>query len=264
MSFLTTFEDWVDRSFSRLFPAGRRFTLDDVAAGLFTAVQSDGQDGVATRYRVLFNPHDLERLDATSCAASIHLRTALAKLARARRGTAGGGPDLKVAVSDLVARGNWMLEHVSPDNGESSRTVIIEPRIEARRVPSLRINEEIYILIADKLHGSLLELPQNAVVLWKKRISIGRASVEKSMFDISINDMSVTGRKAHAFVSVVGDIVTVLDNQSTNGITVNSRKVSEQVLNHGDEIGLGRSVMRFEWINVDMEILESHALSSLS
>ena len=256
MSFLTTFEDWVDRSFSRLFPAGRRFTLDDAAAGLFTAVQGDGQGGEPVRYRVVFNPHDLERLGVTPCAASIHLRTALAKLARVRGGTAGGSLDIEVAVSDLVAKGNWMLEHASPENGESPRTVIIEPRIEARRAPSLRINEETYILIADKIHGSLLELPRNAVALWKDRISIGRASVEKIAFDISINDMSVTGRKAHAFVSVVGDVVTVLDNQSTNGLTVNSRKVSEQVLNHGDEIGLGRSVMRFEWINVDMEILE--------
>lgn len=256
MSFLTTFEDWVDRSFSRLFPAGRRFTLDDAAAGLFTAVQGDGQGGAAARYRVLFNPHDLERLGVTPCAASIHLRTALAKLARVRGVTAGGGPDLEVAVSDLVARGNWMLEHASSENGESPRTVIIEPRIETRRVPSLRINEETYIIIADKVHGSIIELPGNSVVLWKDRISIGRASVGKNMFDIFINDMSVTGRKAHAFVSVVGDVVTVLDNQSTNGLTVNSHKVSEQVLNHGDEIGLGRSVMRFEWVNVDIEVME--------
>ena len=255
MSFLTTFEDWVDRSFSRLFPAGRRFTLDDVAADLFTAVQ-DAQGGTEARCRVLFNTHDLERLGVTPCAASIHLRTALAKLARVRRITSGGSPDIEVAVSDLVAKGNWMLQHVSPENGEITRTVIIEPRIEARRVPSLHINEEIYILISDKIHGTLLGLPGKTVVLWKDRISIGRASVEKNMFDISINDMSVTGRKAHAFLSVVGDVVTVLDNQSTNGVTVNSRKVSEQILNHGDEIGLGRSVMRFEWINIDMEILE--------
>ena len=256
MSFLTTFEDWVDRSFSRLFPAGRRFTLDDAAAGVFSAVQGDGQGGAEAGYRVLFNPKDLERLGVTPCAASIYLRTALAKLAKVRGITSGGGPEIEVAVSDLVARGNWMLEHISADSGECTRTVIIEPRIEARRVPSLRINEEMYVLIADKIHGSVRELPRNCTVLWKERISIGRASSGQSTFDIAINDMSVTGRKAHAFVSVAGDVVTVLDNQSTNGVTVNSRKIRKQVLSHGDEIGLGRSVLRFEWINVDVEVME--------
>ena len=68
--------------------------------------------------------------------------------------------------------------------------------------------------------------------------------------------MSVIGRKIDVFFSLVGDVVTVLDNQRTNGIVINSRKVLKQILNHDDEVGLGQSVMRFEWVNVDMEILE--------
>lgn len=253
MSFLTVFEDWVDRSFARIFSFGRRFALEDVAQDLMKSIRDLGQDGMSCRYRVLFNPGDFRRLGVTPRTASIHLQSALANLAKVR-GVPVGGVGIDVVVSDQVLKGEWMVEPALAKPVQCSPTVVIQPKIKSYRLPRFLLNKEQFILDVQEKYSRTHELPQGVNVISKQKISIGRCVAGKKIFDISIDDKFVTRRKAHAFVIVSGENITIIDNDSTNGLFVNQCNVSKHVLIDGDEIMLGRSVMKFEWVSVDDEI----------
>jgi hypothetical protein len=256
VSFLTTFEEWVDRSFARIFPAGRRYTLEDVAGKLEKSVLSNKDASAPAIVRVLMNEEDLGRLRVSPGGASVFLQSALGKRARLRGRPDSGEYRVEVAASDAVRPGEWKLDVVPQKSAAEFRTVFVDCHFETIKVPALVFKQNRYILFNIRNTAKIINSKYSDVVLYKDKVTIGRVSKDKNAFDIPINDMSVTGRKAHAFVTVKGNVVTVLDNQSTNGVTVNSLKIRKQVLSHGDEIGLGRAVLRFEWIDVDMEVME--------
>lgn len=256
MSFLTTFEEWVDRSFARIFSAGRRFTLEDVAATLEKEVLSKGGEPSLAALRVIMNEADLKRLRVSPAGASVFLQSALGRQARMMGRPDSGERRIEVKTSDTVKAGQWQLDVVPQKADPAFRTVFVDSHVETIKVPTLILKGKHYILYGARNKGTIVNLKDKQIVLNKDKVSIGRAMNARDAFDIPIDDMSVTGRKAHALVTVKGNVVTVLDNQSTNGVTVNSRKIRKQVLSHGDEIGLGRSVLRFEWIDADMEVME--------
>jgi len=256
VSFLTTFEEWVDRSFSRIFPAGRRFTLEDVAATLEKEVLNKGGETSLAALRVIMNEVDLKRLKVSAAGASVFLQSALGRQARMMGRPDSGKHRVEVRTSDTVRVGEWRLDVETQEVNSACRTVFVESRFEEIKSPAFILKEMKYILLNEKYKGAIIDQAKSNIIFYNDKISIGRYVKSNHAFDIAINDMSVTGRKAHAFVSVKGNAVTVLDNQSTNGVTVNSRKVRRQALSHGDEIGLGRAVLRFEWVNVDIEVME--------
>ena len=61
--------------------------------------------------------------------------------------------------------------------------------------------------------------------------------------DILLDDATVSRR--HAVITSEGDETVLLDNRSRNGVLLNGQRVSRAVLHHGDEIQLGRVVMRY-------------------
>jgi chromosome segregation ATPase len=76
--------------------------------------------------------------------------------------------------------------------------------------------------------------------LFKNRLTIGRSDQN----DIQIKATFVSRR--HAVVATDHDATRIIDWGSKNGVYVNSRRVSEQFLNHGDTVTIGGAEFRYE------------------
>lgn len=72
------------------------------------------------------------------------------------------------------------------------------------------------------------------VVTEKKRISIGRTQDN----DIILDNKAVS--RKHALIEFDEKSALVIDNESLNGVFVNSRKVSEEILKDKDKITIGK------------------------
>lgn len=72
------------------------------------------------------------------------------------------------------------------------------------------------------------------VVTQKKRISIGRTADN----DIVLDNKGVS--RKHATIEFDADSALVIDNESLNGVFVNNRKVTEEVLKEHDQITIGK------------------------
>lgn len=72
------------------------------------------------------------------------------------------------------------------------------------------------------------------VVTQKKRISIGRTADN----DIVLDNKAVS--RKHALIEFDQDSALIIDNESLNGVFVNNRKVSEEVLKDNDQITIGK------------------------
>ena len=75
--------------------------------------------------------------------------------------------------------------------------------------------------------------------LGPKRVLIGRAG----QCDITINDSSVS--RKHASIESKDGRFLLQDLKSTNGTLVNGEFIDVGVLNHGDKIRIGRTVLQF-------------------
>ena len=61
--------------------------------------------------------------------------------------------------------------------------------------------------------------------------------------DVVLDDATVSRR--HALVVERDGESIIADDRSRNGVFVNGRRVSESRLHHGDEVRIGRRIMRF-------------------
>jgi len=83
-------------------------------------------------------------------------------------------------------------------------------------------------------NGSVVkEFPLN-----KERVTVGR----KANNDIQLDDPTVSG---HHAVFLVLQNVYIEDNNSTNGVLLNGRKVTRRQLNHGDVVHIGRHELKY-------------------
>ena len=72
------------------------------------------------------------------------------------------------------------------------------------------------------------------VVTEKKMITIGRTADN----DIVLDNLGVS--RKHAQIEFGPDSAVIIDNESLNGTFVNSRKVTEEILNEDDQITIGK------------------------
>ena len=72
------------------------------------------------------------------------------------------------------------------------------------------------------------------VVSEKKRITIGRTADN----DIVLDNLGVS--RKHAEIEFLPDSAVIMDNESLNGTFVNSRKVTEEILQNNDQITIGK------------------------
>ena len=75
--------------------------------------------------------------------------------------------------------------------------------------------------------------------LGPKGVLIGR----EDQCDITINDSSVS--RKHASIESKDGRFLLQDLKSTNGTLVNGKSIDVHVLNHGDKIRIGRTVLQF-------------------
>jgi Protein of unknown function (DUF3662)/FHA domain len=88
--------------------------------------------------------------------------------------------------------------------------------------------------------GSLVLPTGERVTLSEHVLSVGRSPDS----NIVLADPNVS--RNHAELRPRGTTYVVVDLNSTNGTRVNGARISEQVLNDGDEISFGNTRMRFE------------------
>ncbi len=73
----------------------------------------------------------------------------------------------------------------------------------------------------------------------KERMTIGR----RASNDIHIDNLAISGQ--HAAITIVGEDTYIEDLNSTNGTLVNNKPIKKQLLEHGDDIGLGKYSLKY-------------------
>ena len=77
------------------------------------------------------------------------------------------------------------------------------------------------------------------VVTEKKRISVGRTKDN----DIVLENRGVS--RKHAQIEFNGESALIIDNESLNGVFLNNRKVTEEILRDSDVITIGKYTLEF-------------------
>ncbi len=90
-------------------------------------------------------------------------------------------------------------------------------------------------LLIGSVDGQVLRFP-----LFKDRLTIGRTKDN----DIQLKAAYVSRR--HAVIQTDGEQTRIIDWGSKNGIQVNSARVSEHFLQHGDTVLIGNARFRYE------------------
>ena len=98
-------------------------------------------------------------------------------------------------------------------------------------VPSDRIAR----LLVGRIDKQELRFP-----LFKDRLTIGRTQQN----DIQLKAQYISRR--HAVVQTEGEATRVIDWGSKNGVYVNSKRVKEHFLQHGDVLTIGNAKFRYE------------------
>lgn len=85
-------------------------------------------------------------------------------------------------------------------------------------------------------------LEKTTISLLEDEVSVGRDSSNS----ISIRDYSVSRR--HCVIKRDSESFKILDLESANGTFVNDLPAGEQLLKHGDQIGIGRALFLFQFV----------------
>lgn len=196
-----------DRFVVRILLAGR--------AGLGRTIKDDGMRNIARRHPSTYSLNPL-----TENETKTYLRT--------RWIAAGGSRAERVFPVDVCTRllelsAGWPGALNKYAGEVVDRIAELEP---SRAVPILHVTRD----------GQTLK----SIRLTKREYVIGRSELS----DILIEDSYVS--KVHAMVRVYGNAVMLIDLNSTNGTTVNSRIVQKTVLRSDDIIVLGHYRLKIE------------------
>jgi pSer/pThr/pTyr-binding forkhead associated (FHA) protein len=120
--------------------------------------------------------------------------------------------------------------------GATRETSALSPLTERDRVRSVdrmsRPGPGRYIAVPDGDDEVLVPLREPTTRLGRSHVA-----------DVVLDDSSVSRR--HALVVRRGDATVLCDDRSLNGVFVNGRRVTEWPLSDGDEIALGKLVVRY-------------------
>lgn len=117
------------------------------------------------------------------------------------------------------------------DDGAVDRPVTIPTAARRPAAPGERVSR---VLIGE-IDGQEVRFP-----LFKNRLTIGRTDSN----DIQLHATWVSRR--HAVIAAEQDLTRIIDWGSKNGVFVNSRRIKEHFLAHGDLITIGSSRFRYE------------------
>jgi hypothetical protein len=203
---------------------------------------------VPNEYRVFLSPRDRERFVDYEEALSGELAGYLLEHARRERLALLSRPVITFETDRRLGLGEF---------GIQTRTVQPEPEPEQTPPPRRGAREEsgrtMVFSSADRLAEPLEERArsrdQSAVLLIDdKRMTIGPDGItlgRSRQCDVVLNDPNVS--REHAEIRPRGGAWVVTDLGSTNGVSVNGRRITRsEVVKPGDEIEIGTSLAVFE------------------
>lgn len=143
---------------------------------------------------------------------------------------------ISILLSELAKKSEHIesigeIEDVIHDIDERMSEHSFKNDVNSKRTPVDRITR----VLLGTVDGQVLRFP-----LFKDRLTIGRTKDN----DIQLKAASVSRR--HAVIQTDGEQTRIVDWDSKNGIQVNSEKVSEQILAHGDVVMIGDARFRYE------------------
>ena len=138
------------------------------------------------------------------------------------------------------------LEEAAREHARTEEYVFVGP-VTVSVVEDPRQRRGRFAVVSDVHEGpqglsaaSVVQADGMRVVLGPEPITIGRLPEST----IVVNDPNASRR--HAEIRRSGNDVVVVDLNSTNGTRVNGATIRERVLNDGDQIVIGTTVLRFE------------------
>ncbi|MBV9837658.1 MAG: FHA domain-containing protein [Solirubrobacterales bacterium] len=201
---------------------------------------------VPNEYRVYLSPRDRERFADYEDALASELAGYLLEHARRERLALLSRPVIEFETDDRLGLGEFGIQTrvVSPAADQVQEP---QPASEARSGRTM-----VYSAagrMAEPLEERARLHQQTALLLIDgKRLVVGPAGVtlgRSRQCDVVLDDPNVS--RTHAEIRPRGGSWVLSDLGSTNGSTVNGRRVEgPEVIKRGDEIELGTSVIRFE------------------
>lgn len=214
---LQQFERRLERLVEGTFAKAFRSGLQPVELGRRLSREMDlnrtvGVHGLIApnQFRVAVSPADAERFESFSEALVRELSEAVREHARDEGYHFVGPVQVELAPDDALGQGEFLVasEIVAGPGGHAA--------------------------------GSLSLPDGSRVAIGEEPVTIGR----QAECDVVLEDSNVSRR--HAEVRRQGEEYVLVDLGSTNGSKVNGTRVKQQALNDGDEITLGKTLLRFE------------------
>jgi hypothetical protein len=210
----------VEGLFSKTFRSGLQPV--EIAKRLVREMEDGRQVGVnevwaPNRFEISLSTDDGPRFRQMETALVAELKEVVRETAAERGWGLVGPPEVEFFVDDTLRKGDLSCES-SMVEGEGP----VEPIAPAARPAKLVIHEE----------GSAREVPMD-----KGLVTIGRLPD----CEIVLKDKGASRR--HAQLRVDDDVVTLTDLGSTNGTRLNGQQVQTRVLQDGDKITVGTTVL---------------------
>jgi hypothetical protein len=199
---------------------------------------------VPNEYRVYLSPSDRERFAEYEGALADELAGHLLEHARRERFALLSRPVIEFETDDRLGLGEFGIQ-----------TRVVQPVEEERGAAPVQAEESgrtmIYSTasrVAEPLEERALVRQETALLLIDgKRLVVGPAGVSigrSRQCDVVLSDPNVS--RTHAEIRPRGGSWVVGDLGSTNGVTLNGRRIEgPEVVKPGDQIELGTSVMKF-------------------
>jgi len=239
----------VEGAFSRAFKS--RVEPVELARKLAREMEESKQVSVSrtyvpNHYRVFLSPQDREQFQSYEPALRKELSDYLLEHARTERLALTSRPAVEFMTDERLGLGEFgiqaqqlgepepypdeALAEDAPSQGDFGHTMVYSPDRAARVLDAPPATSSRAVLAG----------AGRRTVLSGEHVVIGRSRD----CEITVEDANVSRR--HAELRPKGDAWMVVDLGSTNGIKVNSRRVEQAVLHHGDRITVGLTELDFE------------------
>jgi hypothetical protein len=147
--------------------------------------------------------------------------------------TGGGFTAFYLTGLNVASSRDWFTEKAST----GPITLYGPPPIRHDTIPEVPPKKPFGVLIAAE--GSLKGTP---FVLAQRDYVIGRSG------DIALPETDLKVSREHAKIRFENGAFVIYDMGSTNHTHVNGERVDRKLLQTGDQIGIGETVFRFEWV----------------
>lgn len=223
-------EGMIEGLFSKAFKTGLHPV--ELATRILKEMEANKSVGVRgvwvpNRYTFHLSPPDRARFEQTERALRRELQQVVVDAADERSWGLVGPPEVRFEVDDALPQGKYRCEVAlveGPTSGPDTPQPTPRPGRDGRAAELVHIDRGV---------------PGRRYPLMKDRVIIGRLAES----DVSIPDPGTSRR--HAEVRKEDGEYVIADLGSTNGTMVNESTIGERILQEGDRITIGRTVLEF-------------------